>query len=95
MKLSLIVSSAHIQQKDNNLLYTSVHDVNLGAIVYELGEYGYMIYVREFASNSTLKAIGFSKDFINLVKLAQDNNCEYLRIDRDGPLFDELPTFEW
>ncbi len=31
----------------------------------------------------------------NLLKIAQDADCKWLVLDCDGPVYDNLPKFEW
>jgi len=44
---------------------------------------------------TTLEAECLSIEFIALLKLAKENGCKYLQLDRDGELYDNLPTFKW
>lgn len=37
----------------------------------------------------------FSKEFIEILRLAQDKKCAWVNFDRDGPEVEGLPKFPW
>jgi hypothetical protein len=95
---TLVLSTAHMTEADSNLL---PYADECGLVVYELDEYGWMIYVNdEYLRNestplSLSELSDFSDGFKQAIKLAQDNDCEWLRFDRDANTVDELPEYEW
>jgi len=67
-----------------------------GLVVYEMDEYGWMIYVNDEYLQTTVRPMTeFSEGFLQAIKLAQDNSCEWLRFDRDADTVEELPEYEW
>ena len=38
---------------------------------------------------------GCPDDLMTCIRLAQENDCEWLLLDRDGPIEADLPTFDW
>jgi hypothetical protein len=99
-------SSSHITPKDDKLLKQkdlcslATYEVRGGGILY-----GFLIYtglkdntsiheMRSF-SDKAIKAEGYSKAFINLLKIARKNGCKFLQLDCDGVEYDDLPTFDW
>jgi hypothetical protein len=44
---------------------------------------------------SSLEKEGYSKAFVELLKLAKANGCKFLQLDGDGIQYDDLPSFEW
>ena len=100
----LVLSTGHVTEQDMDLLrvpnsypYTTL---NTG--------YGSMVYITtdmvipieqsvQFITDGDYdeKIVAFSKDFRRLLKLAQDKDCQWLHLDRDGDLHEELPQHEW
>lgn len=88
---TLVLSTAHMTLEDSEII-PFAH--NVGLVVYELEEYGWLIYVNpEMLDIARLN--DFSDAFKQAIKLAQDNECAYLRFDRDANVVDELPSFDW
>ena len=38
---------------------------------------------------------GFSEEFVNIIWAARNLGCTFIRIDSDGPIYDEFPEFDW
>lgn len=98
---SLVVSTCHITEKDNNLLQAAA-DGCAGThlcplAVYDL-PYGFIIFAPEespeFWTDSCL-TYGFSDALVRLLSITRDAGCKYLLLDCDGSFYDELPTFDW
>ena len=85
---TLIISTVHIEESDLDVIANDL-------ISYELGEYGWLIWVNPVHVNNSLVKDVTSNALRAAIKLAQDNDCLYLRLDRDGPEVDELPKFNW
>jgi len=91
------VSTCHITKKDNNLLIENKDpSTNPELIVYGYPE-GYFIFVPDQVEDlqDKLKAEGYSKELINLLILAHQHDCIFLRLDADGVSYEDLPTFDW
>jgi hypothetical protein len=68
--------------------------------VYEFRE-GFFVYAapsdKDMRADILQKAKrrGYSAAFIQLLTIAQENDCKFVALDRDGPTYKELPTFNW
>jgi hypothetical protein len=83
----LDVSTGHISLSDVDGLENS------GRPVYELEGFGWLVYVGELEDNWPSDV--FSGAFINILRKAQELECDYVRFDRDGREYPELQTFDW
>jgi len=90
----LDVSTGHMTHEDNlGLAANSVDSAKALVPVYELGEYGWLVYIGELDDN--WPAEDWSEAFRTVLKKALELGCEYVRWDRDGKKYDELETFDW
>lgn len=87
----LDISTNHMSREDVDNLDQEV--AGGMAPVYVLKEYGWLIYVGEI--NDNWPGEQWSEAFLNVLKLAADLGCDYVRWDRDGLIYDELPFFDW
>jgi len=86
---TLVISTVHIEESDLDVIANDL-------ISYELDEYGWLIYVNlEHANDILFTEYAVSDALISAIKLAQNNDCLYLRLDRDGPEVDGLSKFDW
>lgn len=100
---SMCCSTAHITKHDRDLLEKKFCPVSVDS--YEYGCYVHTGWYtgmdeREEASlpadrERALTEFGFSAEFIWLMALAYAADCKYLVLDCDGPVYDQLPKFEW
>jgi hypothetical protein len=94
---NLVVSTGHISQEDDVLL-TDEAETNLtpDLVVYKY-EYGYLIYISDPLDELIEGRIkkNYTEAFVNLLKLAKEQKCSYLKLDCDGQIYDNLPTFDW
>lgn len=60
-------------------------------------EYGCWLYVYpDGASDPNMVELARTMPNLHrLLRLAETHNCGYVALDQDGPVNDELPTFEW
>jgi hypothetical protein len=103
----LVVSTAHITQDDSKILDDLACYDSDGActdppalIVYK-NEYWFLVCVRNGPSNgasvSWLKALRLklSTACQNWMIKAVQHNCNWIKFDRDGEVYEGFPTFEW
>lgn len=83
----IVFSTGHITPEDNARLKSMVDDNS--QFVFD-HEYGYMIWAEP--PNEIDK---MSTEFKHLNELAIVHGCQWVRLDRDGPVYAELPAFEW
>jgi len=82
-----VLSTAHATKED--LEKAQIWITDMGAA----DQYGVWIYAaidREYFANR-----GFSDAFWNCLNTALQNECTYVRFDRDGPVLNSLETFDW
>ena len=89
---TLVLSTTHITREDDALLERE----DLVNTTYDPYEFG----VRVFISNDPAYRLatrlgGFSVAFQDLIELAHAKGCSWLRLDSDGPVMDNLKTFDW
>jgi len=77
---TLTLSSAHIDPKETPQL-----DFHASMSC----EHGWLLHVGRTIELAAVPSIA------NVIAFATRNNCEFIRIDADGPTADELPTYEW
>ena len=85
---TLVASTVHIEQDD-------IDTLNIDE-AWRLNpyEYGIIIYIGDEESINV-----FSSDYsegLNLLTLfAVSLNCQYLKLDPDGPIYEEFPQYDW
>lgn len=97
----LTLSTAHITKETADKLNhdckpVAPEDYNLHSFCWDLAiscypknEYGWFLWI-DLADLETAP-----EDLRRCINLALDNDCEWLCIDRDGPIEESLPTYEW
>ena len=45
--------------------------------------------------NAVMLRFGYTQELFNLLDYARATGCRYLKLDRDGPLYNDVPQFEW
>jgi hypothetical protein len=82
----LVLSTSHLTE------FTCVVVLdNYDGPVWEKGEFGWFVY----ANLEQLDDL--PEDLRQCVNYAQDPgvSCDWIMFDRDGPIVDELPTYDW
>lgn len=87
----LDLSTSHMTLDDNQVLELNRDSTGVMP-AYELGEYGWFCYVGEIDENWKED---MSEAFLVIMQKAKEMGCEYVRFDRDGRTYDELPVFDW
>jgi hypothetical protein len=85
----LDLSTVHMTEEDAEKLNPCS---GIQSLSYELGEYGWLIYIGEMKENWGDE---MSEAFMNALKEAKELGCDYVRFDRDGRTYEELPVFDW
>lgn len=80
-------STCHIEESTAHWL----DDDNTDAIVYEKGRYGWFIPISVGEENLD----DMPKDLIALFFYAKGKGCEWLMLDRDGYVNEDLPVYNW
>lgn len=109
VRLHLDVSTGHVTKRDMELLeHDSDNRNNASMEEYTVPccwyRYGMIVFVmdhddlkedhelllKQYRDNS-----GYSEAFCGLIRLAWETNADMIRLDRDGMVNNNLPTFDW
>lgn len=63
-------------------------------IVYPHGEYGWLIVTNGAMDDHTVRA-HVPSEFLPIFDKCEAEGCDWLLLDRDADLIDELPAFDW
>lgn len=96
MKLPILkcldLSTGHITQSDDRLLDAAVKNPACRITIYPT-DCGWIIPIDDETDWTIIG--GLSEGFLGLVDIALQNDCAMLCLDRDGPLIDSIPSFDW
>ena len=89
IRRTLVVSSAHLNKSDINLLSNKF-------IHYEEYRDGYRVFYGMYNvhTESTLSKIGFSEGFIKSLLMCRVLACDRIEFDCDGLIIDGIPEYE-
>lgn len=92
------ISTAHTTRKDDDLLRRYASDPNNPLVVYPF-PYGYWICVPGEndvrLSEIEMLSFGYSSNLIALIILAQSEGVSWIKLDRDGRIYENLERFDW
>ena len=103
----LVLSTAHLTEKDHTLLaeqsdpdccpsFREHADLHPTRDEYSLWVYaGYASDDDPTVTAELCALAGFSSNVYEILRLAQQNDCGYVRFDRDGEKIDGLTLFVW
>lgn len=87
----LDLSTAHIMQSDSEIL---TENKNLPFRVID-HDYGFFINVQDHIKPVNLMMSNLSIDFSNMYKHAIENNCNWINLDCDADVIDNLNINDW
>jgi hypothetical protein len=93
-----VLSTAHIRLRDANLLEAIIdglQDPQTPLSILSDCEFGYWIYTGSEITPSELREFGFSVEFAQLLWKVSTAGFTWLRLDCDGLVAEDFPTFEW
>ena len=85
----LVLSTAHITENTTRQL-ENTPSCDWPMSGGEYSEYGWFM-----RSGFEDRPVGLPDDLWKLFVFAKDQGCDYLLLDRDGPVLDELPQYDW
>jgi hypothetical protein len=94
---TLCLSTAHVSKEDGELL---VKGGGTEFAVYEDGA-GHIVPIRLIDEANGIDEIdnlveyGFSQQFCDLCRKFRQEEFDFLRLDRDGTIYPDLPQYEW
>lgn len=94
-KKVLDISTAHITNKDNELLRISSEGQTATSLVVYDYAYGYFIAVPDELTAEAYREEGFSEALISILTYAKITGCDYVQLDGDGITYTDLQTFDW
>lgn len=86
----LTLSTAHIKEESAKFLN---EERRADLIVYPKREFGWFICLDTDCFEEELKRI--PEDLATVLKFAEENGCEWLCLDCDGPIESDLPQYDW
>ena len=96
---TLVLSTAHITKKDDNLLQKCSNSTQdeLPPLVVDIIQCGCKVLVNANDFGVYLEDIIrlFSEGFVKCLMLAYVYDCTWLNLDADGPILDFLPQYNW
>ena len=96
-----IASTAHITEKDNELLREAIDRRLTDTIIVYGKDDGWVVFVDDdFADTqsghvASFRLFGFSEDFVNLMRQAASEGYWWLLLDADAPFTDGLAVHYW
>lgn len=89
----LTVSTAHITEKTAIGLDEARKnaDASIDLCVYGKEGYGFFVHIPDDWQDGH----GVPPDLADCIRLADENGCEWLCLDRDGEVTGELRVYEW
>ena len=96
---SFVCSTAHISEEDNNKLLKLLKEKTSPSSslpTYDY-EYGYRIFIGENLEDTIaeFKLANLSDELCHLLKVANYFECQWLVLDDEGTVYEELPKFNW
>jgi len=86
---TLIISSSHINEEESIFLDQG------GNPVWASYAHGWTLWIPDDREFFQQIAENYPTNIATLMHLAKSLDCEFLRIDSDGPVYKGLPTWEW
>ena len=92
----LEISTIHITEKDNEKLKTiKINDEDMWVIKHVFG-FIILINTEEFEEmKREYSNYGLSNSFIEILEIAKRNKCQYINIDRDNTIYNDLEKYNW
>lgn len=88
----LTISTSHVKESTMLMLEQEVISSNPSLCVYEKKAFGFWVHIPESGVELSSE---LPVDLLTCIKLAIDNDCEWLCLDRDGEVLNELPDYCW
>jgi hypothetical protein len=105
----LVLSTGHIPQlTDTAIIEEALHDLRghgvtdgkehsgmPATMLFPCGDgfYGYMVWADD--GFKTMEISDKHAELVRVIEYANSHDCRWIRFDCDGPVIDELPTFDW
>lgn len=87
----MVFSTAHITERDDTM---ANRKTGFSALLSDSVDGGFRVLVNK-ESFEKLPSTTYSSEFQELYRIALEQQCKWLVLDRDGQIYSNLPTFEW
>lgn len=87
------ISTAHITAETVKLMDNTASILHRELIIFNTG-FGWIIYCNTLNYGAINESL-VPDDLLACMKFACKNACEWLRLDSDAEMVDELPTYDW
>ena len=87
----IVFSTGHISEKCREALVEASKGVYRDAEAIYEDEYGFRIHILPLETPESTEYPELNK----ILKIAIENECVWLRFDRDGPIYEGFDVFEW
>ena len=88
---TMVASTGHVEESDLQALEAFPEVFNC-----EDHYYGVSIYLgSEEGILNQIGAVRISEGLRLLILFALSNGCSWLKLDSDGPVYDDLPLYDW
>lgn len=92
----LVVSTGHIAEGDMERLDEEADDGSGASLIAMVYEEGILVFVgTEEDMAERAESRGFGEGLQKILSLARKNDCQYLKLDRDGPILEGYDFYDW
>ena len=85
------ISTTHITEDTANKLRDIDTRGNITLSIYDKEEFGWWVYI----DNRMNRNESIPDDLWRCIQYAQENGCNWLCLDCDAEVVDELPSYDW
>ncbi|WCK57340.1 hypothetical protein PP175_29560 (plasmid) [Aneurinibacillus sp. Ricciae_BoGa-3] len=90
---TLELSTAHVSEATTKWIDASIHDSSV-LVVYDKSEFGWFIKVPNFSIEQTQELNLVPKDLLGILKMAYDNDCQWVMFDYIANEIEGLPVYK-
>ena len=99
----VVFNTGHIRTEDNELLTRITQGIqDESELMVDGHDYGFRVYVPVDYTDEDFQAVvnsarkeGLSDSFCTIFQIARATNSNWLKLDCDGSIYKQLPTFDW
>jgi hypothetical protein len=92
---NMVFSIGHITKEDGEMIEDAASpDSMQNVLVVHTNEYFHLVHVPSVNLN-TVRAAGYSEQFARILGLAKLKGVDFVKLDRDGPVYEWLEEYDW
>lgn len=93
--MMLVLGTGHITETTAEMLNEALRDdADFPVSLYGKGKYGWFLNVLNDLSEVE-EHRWMTPDLFQVLTFARAQGCDWVMLDRDGDIIDELPSYEW